>query len=349
MAILKPPGSRPSTSPPAPTPPSNDQPGGNAGPSGNTGSSSSGGGGGGGGGSGGSGGMSAAESRAVARENKAKARAARRYSEQAQLLVKQANALKIALGKDGYKKALQTELGNAQLEWTTQLGLIDTQYQRGRKTLEELAGNTEDARARGTTEAAENAGRERAEQLAQGIAQGVGAMDMIKAQSASLRNWQANMSGVQESYTDSMGSLRSTHEELKNTILAQRASAWQDLQNARGQAKRTFYDNRGAALTEVGNKFGEASSYWEMANEQQGSKKRRKRANSTEKQAVEYLRKAAKQTGRAYENKPLPEWIENWEGEAEGLEYSTDQRSFGATPELATGRAEGATLRRWET
>lgn len=345
MAILKPPSSTPSTSPPAPAPSGNDQSGGTAGPSGNTSSGS----GGSGGSSSGGGGMSAAESRAVARENKAKARAARRYSEQAQLLVKQANALKIALGKDGYKKALQTELGNAQLEWTTQLGLIDTQYQRGRKTLEELADNTEDARARGTTDAASNAGRERAEQLAQGIAQGVGAMDMIRAQSASLRNWQANMAGVQEGYTDSMGSLRSTHEELKNTILAQRASAWQDLQNARGQAKRTFYDNRGAALTEVGNKLGEASSYWEMADEQQGSKKRRKRANSTEKQAVEYLRKAAKQTGRAYENQPLPEWIENWEGEAEGLEYSTDQRSFGAPAEIATGRAEGATLRRWET
>jgi len=286
--------------------------------------------------------------RARADAKAAEAKAAKRYAAQGDLLLKQANALKRALSSKGFRKDLRRQLAAANLEFSEENKMILAQYARGKESLELSADTAEDNRARSTQEAGGNASRERNEALQQGIENGVGAIDQLKAQAASLRNWSFNMGQVNSNYTDEVNSLKSEHAQMVNSVVTARQNAWREREQQRAQSYRTYYDNRGQVLTEIGNKRGEASAAYDMANEQKSSSTYKKKSNSAEKAAIRSLRAAALQTGRGYSERATPSSITNWEGSA-NIENRIDPRQWGE-PVLEMKDAEGASsrLRRWE-
>lgn len=282
----------------------------------------------------------------LADQKKAETKAAKRLTSQAERLKQQADALKIALGAEGFLKTLRQELKNADLEYSEEDALILGQYARGKEALERQAGTAEDNRGRSAEEALNNAGRERNEALQQGIANGVGALDMLKAQSASLRNWAFNVGQVQSNYNDEMNSLQSEHSQMVNSVVTGRQTAWREREQQYAQLYRGYYDNRGQVLTEVGNKLGEASQYYDMANEQVESKKSSSAAKAASDSALANLRAAAKETGKSYVERATPDAITKWEGTAK-IENRSQPRQWGQQT-VQMKDAEGATLRRWE-
>ena len=298
--------------------------------------------------SGGGGGSSDPYARARADAKAAEAKAAQRYAAQADLLLKQAEALKVALGSTGLRKELYRQLGAANLEFREEEKMILAQYARGKSSLEQSASTSEDSRARSSQEARQNASRERNEALQQGIENGISATDQLKAQAASLRNWAFNMGQVESNYTDEMNSIQSEHSQMVNSVITARQSAWREREQQRSQLYRGYYDNRGQVYTEIGNKRGEASAAYDMANEQKSSSTYRKKSASAEKNALNSLKAAAKQTGYGYTEKSTPSVITKWKGTAD-IEANNDPRRWGQ-PTLETKDAEGASsrLRKWE-
>lgn len=324
------------------TPPKNPTGGGGGGGSKKSsgGSKSSGGGGGGGG--------SDPYARARADQKAAESKAAARLAAQAARLRAQADALKIALGSKGFKAELNRQLGNANLEFSEKDSLILSQYERGKQALEQQKGTTEDQRARSLQEAGQNSGRERNEALQQGIQNGISATDMIKAQAASLRNWSLNSQQVQTNYTDEINGLQSEHGQMVNSVVSSRQSAWREREQQRSQLYRTYYDNRGQAETEVGNKLGESAQYYDMANEQKGSKSYKSGAKGASAEALKYLRAAAAETGKGYKELATPGSVMNWKGTAQ-LNNSTDARQWGTqTLEIKDAQGADKKLRKWE-
>lgn len=296
----------------------------------------------------GGGGSSDPYARARADQKKAEAKAAARLTEQAKRLGEQAAALRLALGSKGFAAELKRQLKNADLEFREEDALILSQYGRGKTALEKQASTTEDVRSRNLVDATSNAGRERNEALQQGIENGISASDMIKAQAASLRNWSANVGQAQQNYTDEINGIMSEHSQMVNTVVTSRQAAWREREQQRGQLYRGYYDNRGQVLTEIGNKLGEASQYYDMANEQVTSKSSKAKAKSSSKAALDNLRAAALETGKGYAERATPATITAWEGTAK-IRNSSDARQWGRQ-ELEIKDAEGASakLRKWE-
>jgi hypothetical protein len=318
-------------------------------------SKSSGGSGGGGGGSsskssgGGGGGGSDPYARARADAKTASNKAAARLAAQAARLGQQAAALKIALGSSGFKAELNRQLANANIEFSEEDALILGQYTRGKTALEQQKATTEDQRSHSLQEAGQNSGRERQEALQQGIANGISATDMLKAQGASLRNWSFNANQVQTNYTDEVNGLQSEHSQMVNSVITGRQTAWREREQQRSQLYRGYYDNRSQAETEIGNKLGEAAQYWDMANEQKSSGSYTGKAKSANKSALAYLNAAAKETGKGYRELATPDSVLKWKGNAD-LRNTSDARQWGQQA-LELKDAEGASnkLRKWES
>ena len=301
----------------------------------------------------------AAEGRATANQKAAEARqkaeqlaqekkASVRFTAQGQRLIEQANALKIALGSTGFLATLRRDLGNSNLEFNEDDALVLSQYARGKTELEKQASTTQDNKARGLVETTSNAGRERNEALQEGIANGISATDMIKTQAASLRSWSFNANQVQTNYTDEINGLQSEHSQMVNSVVTSRQAAFREREQQRTQLYRGYHDNRGQVLTEVGNKYGEAGSAFDAANEQVTSKTSRSKSKSSNTTAMANLRAAAAETGKGYKELATPGSITNWKGTAK-IENTNDPRMWGKQ-ELEIKDAEGASkkLRKWE-
>ena len=116
----------------------------------------------------------------------------------------------------------------------------------------------------------------------------------------------------------------------------------------RAQLYRGYYDNRGQALTEIGNKLGESAQYYDMANEQKSSGTYRKKGSAANGEAMRTLRAAALETGKGYAERATPTAITKWEGTAK-IKNTTDPRQW-ADQSLEIKDAEGASakLRKWE-
>ena len=297
---------------------------------------------------GGGGGSSDPYARARADQRAQESKAAARLSAQAARLRQQADALKLALGSKGFAAELKRQLGNADLEFREEDALVLSQYERGKKALEQQKSTTEDQRSRSLQENGQNAGRERNEALQQGIENGISATDMIKAQSASLRNWSLNAQQAQTNYTDEVNGLQSEHSQMVNSVITSRQTAWREREQQRSQLYRGYYDNRGQVLTEIGNKLGESAQYYDMANEQKASKTYTSKGKSTNAEAMRTLRAAALESGRGYAERSTPGSITKWEGSAK-IVNTTDSRQWGQQA-LEIKDAEGAskTLRKWE-
>lgn len=284
--------------------------------------------------------------RARADAKAAEAKAAARYASQADKLKAQAEALKIALGAKGFRATLSRELAASNLEYSEKDALILAQYGRGKTALEQQADTTENVRASTLQDAGQNAGRERNEALQQGIENGISATDMLKAQAASLRNWSFNVGQTQQSYTDEINGIQSEHSQMVNSVVTSRQQAFREREQQRSQLYRNYYDNYSQVNTEVGNKLGEASQYYDMANEQKASATYKKGAAATHAEAMKNLKAAATWTGSGYTEQATPKAITDWQGTAD-IRNRSDARMWGQQA-LEVKDAEGAKLRKWQ-
>jgi hypothetical protein len=288
-----------------------------------------------------------AEARAKAEADKLKQKAADKYAGAADRLMKQAAALKTALGSSGYKKALTQQLKNVDLRFNEQDALVLDQYARGRKELERKETTTRDELDTGTNAALSNAGRERSEALMSVVAQGASGSDSLRAQAASLRNWNANAREVQSNYVDALDSLNSANSEMVNMVRSQRQNAWRSREEQRGTLYNRYYDQMSQTWTDYGNKMGEAGNMWDSALEQwdkdKGAWKKKLKTSNAESEKA--FKEAAKLTGQTYTERATSSTIKNWKG-AGDFEYDSNPNRW-ARPQLEYKESEGATLRRW--
>jgi negative regulator of replication initiation len=287
-----------------------------------------------------------AEARAKAEQAKRDAAAAKKYESAAKRIEEQVADLRRALGSEGYRKRLEQDLKNYEIQFNEADSLLLEQYARGREELEQQAETTEAGKSTGTVQALSNAGRERSEAIAQIAQHGSGVTDMLRAMTSSLRNWEFNQAQVQENYMDTLNSLNSSNAEMVNATSAQRQSAWRNLEEQRATRYSSYYDSLSQTYTDIGNKLGEAANLYSQAIELQSTDARTSAESARQREAREAHQKAAEMTGKNYTERATPDRIQNWEGEGD-FENTNNARRF-VQPELRLREAEGATLRRWQ-
>lgn len=286
-----------------------------------------------------------AEARAKKLQDDRDKKAANKYQSAAERLIAQADKLKIALGKDGYKKRLTQQLKNVTLQFNEQDSLILDQYARGRRELERKEATTTDELSTATSSALTNLGRERAEAMQQVTLQGASGTDMLRAMGASLRNWQANQREVTGNYVDAMDALNSSEAEMVNMVRSQRQSAWRQREEQRSTLYNRYYDQLSQTYTDYGNKLGEAANMWGEAVESWSTDARKKAEKKAKTDSEKAFEQAAKMTGKSYTELPVSSGIKNWKGRGE-FDTVVNPQQF-ARPELQLREGEGATLRRW--
>lgn len=311
--------------------------------------SSSGGGGGGGGRSGGGGGGGgydprAAERRAIARENKAKADAAKRFRQQANNLEVQANALKRALNKE-FRGALSIKLGNVQRVLGQQQQLVNEGYSKRLKVLAGTAADNEKSEGAQTGINVSNMARERNSAVAEAIANGAGETDQLQAQMMSLRNWQANQTEVTRSYFDTLRSVNSSLTDLNVDTKTARMTNEIQANADKEQLWTNFYNQRSEAFTQLGNVRGQQADYLAQANEmKKGAGKGMKGKLAGARSA---FMNSAKESGKAWKNPGVSAATMKWQGAAD-FEGNNNASKLQAARTVDLGKApEGAKLRKW--
>jgi hypothetical protein len=260
------------------------------------------------------------------------------------MLRKQAEALLIALGSEGFQKRLTQQIANIDQAFRQAEELTLQQFELGKTELEKQGVTNEAQRSRGLLDSVLNAGRERAEALSEAAANGAGLIDSLRVQAASLRNWQFNTAEAQTDFMDSQQSLESAASELENTVLAQRSSAWRTAEQGRAQAYASYYSDRAEVLTDIGNKYGEAAQYWGSANELEPNAGRAGGQASDKDLADRYFREASQEAGKSYAERAIPESITKWKG---NTRINKENPLAFARVEFSAEEAEGARLRRW--
>jgi hypothetical protein len=279
-----------------------------------------------------------------------KAKAARRYLEEAETLALQAKALRVALGKHGFRRALNRGLANI----NQAMHQSDDELMRGyRDRLSSLQQSAEDndkaAAGQGYANTA-NAARERANAISEVAANGAGESDLLRAQQMSLRNWNQNQSEIARSYFDTRTSINASLHDLDADTRSARVNNVLQAQADKNQLYTNYYNQRSETLTQLGNVLGQMAADYSAANEQKGSKKTRRRRKRASEASGEAFMDASHEIGRSHKSRPGPvDRLGRWTG-AEDFENTMTGPvggiSMGTTTELA--RPEGASLRRWE-
>jgi len=308
----------------------------------------SGGGGGGGrsgGGGGGGGGISGAERRANAKEAEAKSKAAKRFVDQAKVLQNQLNAMRVALGPRGFKRALNIQLAGVRLQQRQQDAALRKDYHERVQSLEKVASDNQKAAGAGTFAALSNRGRERANAMSEVQAQGAGESDALRAQGAALRNWQSNQQETNRSFYDTLSSVNSSLTDLTVDTRTARMNNVVEANSDRNQLWTDYYGHRSETLTQMGNIRGQMAEYYGLANEQVSGKGYRKKQKGLGHSSASAFRRAALNTGRSWRNPGVSKNIRNWEGRNAFI--GNQGSSHEVVTEVPIKAPEGATLRNW--
>lgn len=283
---------------------------------------------------------------AIDREKQYRSDAADRYMSQAMNLRIQAKYWRQILSKKGFRKALMQKLENVDLRENQQDSQAMDNYRDRVGSLKNAnEDNTKDVNAK-TNANLMNASRERANALSEAALQGAGESDVLRAQGASLRNWASNQGEVNRAYFDTQTALNSSLTDLNVDVGDQRFNIAQQANESREMLWSNYYDRRSEALTQLGNTMGEISSYYAMANEQEGSKKRRQLEKDWRDKAKDTYADLAKNTQKAWDDPGVSKKIRKWDGR-DAFQPVMDPRSFGPQ-DLSMKRPSGADLRKWE-
>ena len=290
--------------------------------------------------------VSPAEKRAVARENEAKRKAGKRYLVQAKNLEAQAKALQDAL-KTEFARARDQNLRDVALRISEQLGILKQDAALRAGTLISAAKDTEKATAGATEEGFGNLVRERQDSMTAVLEHGAGETDALRAMVMSARNWSANQSEINRGYFDTLASVNQGIVDLNVDTKSALANA-----AARGESDResiweSFYGRRSETYTQLGNIRGQQADYYAQAKEMGVKPGKGAEARATKEMKSAYDA-AANEAGKSYVQKALPAWIQNYQGTAQVARRQTNT-NLGAVEFEQADRAEGATLRKWES
>jgi hypothetical protein len=296
-------------------------------------------------GSGSGGGSSDPYQDAVDREKNYRHRAALRYEEQAKTLQEQAKALKIALGKKGFRAELKQKLQNVRLvARQTDAELMDSYRDRVGSLVKSDEDNQKSASAQ-TFANLSNAGRERANALSEAMLQGAGETDVLRAQGMALRNWSANQNEVGRAFFDTQTSINSALTDLTSDFRTARYNNDAEANADREMLWSAYYDQRSEAMTALGNTYGQMAEYYSMANEQEKSKDYKDSYDKYTDKSSNLFERASLTSGKAWENPGVSKRIRRWEGRDE-FDDGMNSRQFGRQ-DVSLDRPEGATLRSW--
>lgn len=290
----------------------------------------------------------AAEKRAIARENKAKAKAAARYRAQAETLGLQAKALKRSLGSEGFIKALNTRLANANLVYSSQDKQLLEGYEDRVGSLERSGADNEAAKEDSTFGNLTNRARERTLAVNEALLHGAGESDVLKAQMMSLRNWGANQGEVNRSFFDSLTSINNSLTDLNVDTKTARLNAETQLNSDKDQLWTQYYNQQAETYTQLGNVQGQQAELYGMANEQKSSGSSKSKQKSSSKASGASFMQASKFATSTWKNPGNSSQLVNWEGRErmEGRANETVLRDTGPSiPEAK--KPEGASLRAW--
>lgn len=313
-----------------------------------------------------------AQAEADAKARAEKLKTAKRYSSAANDLQLQITALKDALKTD-FAKSRRQNIADINLMLDQQLTqLKDAAGLRGQQFLS-AAEDADKATADVQEAGIRNAVRERADTMTAILEQGAGETDALRAMVANARNLHNNLSDANRSYFDTMQSINQgivdlnvdTKTALSNaqtTAEGQKELVWQD-----------YYNRRAEAMTSLGNLYGQQRDYLAQAKElglntsttvkdktalaeSYGvlpGQKPRKKGSTTTREAVakkgmkDQFAAASNELGKSYVQKPLPEWIAEYEG-TPLQERRQENTNLAAAPIFeGVQKAQGATLRTW--
>jgi hypothetical protein len=321
--------------------------GGGGGGGGGSTSRSSGGSSGGGGGGGSSSGISGAERRATARENKAKRDAANRFLEDARTLQRQINAMRVALGPRGLRRALDTQLRNVNVVSRQADTLLRKDYRERVGSLRGTAKDNAKDAADQTYANLSNRGRERANALSEATLQGAGESDLLRTQGMSLRNWNANQHETNRAFYDTLRSVNSSLTDLTVDTRTARVNNQVQANADRNQLWTDYYGNRAETLTQISNLYGEQANQYSSANEMVASGKTKKKRGGARNQMASFATKASTTSGMAWKNPGVKASIRNWEGAADIEGHLNNDVVSAGVSEIPAKKPEGATLRSW--
>jgi hypothetical protein len=303
----------------------------------------------------------AAEARALARERAARLRTANRYSQAAADLQIQIKSLKDAINNE-FARSRKQNIADINLMLGQQLdqlreaaGLRGSEFLNAASDAEKATGDVQEAGIR-------NLVRERADSMTAILEQGAGETDAVRAMLVNARNWNSNASEASRTYFDTMQSINQGITDLNVDTKAALSNAFMTAEGQKEAQWQDFYNRRSEAMTALGNTYGQQIDYLAQAQEQAtdlGNKKAGKQAaaagltdtSARRKTAKKGMKKAfaaaSNELGKSYVQKPLPDWIDDYEGTAQ-VERRQENTNLASAP-VFTGvqRAEGATLRKW--
>lgn len=279
------------------------------------------------------------------REENYKHRAALRYAEQAQTLQLQAQALRVALSKKGFKAALKQKLANVNLVTRQQDKELMRSYRDRVGSLKDSDSDNQKAASAQTFANLSNAGRERANALSEAMLQGAGESDVLRAQGMALRNWNANQNEVNRSFFDTQSSINSALNDLTVDTRTGRMNIALQANADKEMLYSNYYDRRSETLTQLGNTLGQMAEYYGMANEQEKSKGYQNKQDKFSDKSGDVFTQAALNSGKAWKNPGIPKKIRKWEGR-DDFEGGMNNRQF-RRQDVDLSRPEGATLRSW--
>jgi hypothetical protein len=291
-------------------------------------------------------GPSGAEQRANARADAERAKAGKRYLQQASNLEIQARALTNAL-KYSFGRQRNQNLTDISMRLTEQINLLkSTSTARGQQFIG-TAKDTEKAASDTETMSRSTMLRERQNAMDGILQQGAGETDAMRAMLMSARNWQANVTEGSRSYFDTMRSINSSITDLNADTQTALANAHRDAENQREATWQDYYNKRTEASTQLGNVRGQQADYYAMAKEM--GVKPPKRAES---RAIGGMKQgyngATSEAGKSYVQQALPAWMKTYKAASEQTARRSNTDLAAAVTIDKAEKAEGASLRRWE-
>lgn len=291
-------------------------------------------------------GMSSAESRAVARENAAKAKAGQKYLTQANNLDIQAKALLRALNKT-FAMSRNTSLANVGQRLTESLGLLKQGAAERGAEFDKSAQDTDAAAAGQENQSLSNMVRERADAMSMLLEQGMGETDSMRALLMSARNMNQNQNEGNRSRLDSMRSINAGITDLNVDTRTALTTTFGEAEAERGRIWENFYSRRSQGYTQLGNIRGQQADYYASATEMGVSPGKKKEA-ATRAGMKNAYEAATTETGKAYKEKANPAWIRDWQG-SKTKDTKVQNTNLAAAITIdAPEKADGASLRRWE-
>jgi hypothetical protein len=289
----------------------------------------------------------AAEKRAIARENKMRAKAAERYKYEAKTLEVQADALKKALN-GGFKKALDTRLTNARRAFQQSDKALAEGYETRVESLEQGADENEAAAADSTFANLGNRARERAAAVSEAMSQGAGESDVLRAQMMSLRSWQANQGEVNRSFFDSLQSINSSLTDLTVDTKTARLNAESQYNSDQDQLWTEYFNRRSEAFTQLGNVQGQQANLYAQANEMKSSGSSKSSMKKYQSASGKSFDAASKEASQAWKNPGNSQALMEWEGREKFRGTNNTALLAETGPAIpAPKKPEGSSLRAW--